>query len=356
MRIVEEPTSIQVKAEKVSQLIEDYENIPPEGAIDAKHVLRWVNQFLDEDQEFLLDELLHILPQAYLSKEFVRRSLEDMFEYFRKKFNFKTVNDLLDHCCFLSCQGESKSQTILLEFIDEIVLKNYGRSVNECGSKEIKYWFYLDDVLASGGTFRREISKEINDYGGKAFIDDGMNVLAVFFVLHTWGWANTEYILKQEFGAKIDARIDFYHFDEIMNNPRRNFFVGPQSHNHAYPRKENQEQSVLDYLDSLGHADKNEEFAYRAEGEPKKEVFFSSPEARIRYENIILKKGVEMINEIERTPSRGLRPLGFTTPSHKTFGLGSHAFTWRNISNTCPLVYWWEANGWYPLFPVKNRG
>jgi hypothetical protein len=70
----------------------------------------------------------------------------------------------------------------------------------------------------------------------------------------------------------------------------------------------------------------------------------------------LLKKGIEIINSINNISAEGLRPLGMTNPSYKTLGTGTHFFTWRNISNTCPLVFWWETNGWHPLFPVKNRG
>ncbi len=53
-----------------------------------------------------------------------------------------------------------------------------------------------------------------------------------------------------------------------------------------------------------------------------------------------------------------IRPLGLIHPSHKTFGLGTHFFTLRNIPNNSPLVFWWgvACHDWIPLFPVANRG
>jgi hypothetical protein len=53
-----------------------------------------------------------------------------------------------------------------------------------------------------------------------------------------------------------------------------------------------------------------------------------------------------------------IRPLGLINPTYRTFGLGTHFFTWRNIPNNSPLVFWWEVPGhnWIPLFPVMNRG
>ncbi|WP_289114997.1 hypothetical protein [uncultured Psychrobacter sp.] len=101
---------------------------------------------------------------------------------------------------------------------------------------------------------------------------------------------------------------------------------------------------------------RNEKIAFRPSNLPVKEEFYSSSQARDRYENILLKKGIELIYNIENITVESIRPLGMTNPSNKTLGTGSHFFTWRNISNTCPIVFWWETNGWYPLFPVKNRG
>ena len=61
---------------------------------------------------------------------------------------------------------------------------------------------------------------------------------------------------------------------------------------------------------------------------------------------------------IQGEVSTNLRPLGLINPQYKIFGLGTHYFTWRNIPNNAPLVYWWEVPGhkWKPLFPVANRG
>jgi hypothetical protein len=362
MRIPENAKENEVRvleklAVQIAEIIKDYENVPLFRKIDKTHVLSWVNQFEEDDREFLLSELLYILPASYLSKNDTIHKLEAMFEYFRNQFQFASVTDLLDHCSFRRCQLPHKSQSILLDFIDGIIQDKYDRSVDDCGTKGVKYWFYIDDVLASGGTFEREITKEIKDYGYDEFKASEITIIALFFYLHSWGYGNRLYRLKDKvFDNYIENKLKFYRFYEIENNPDRNWFISSQSHNHAYPRAAGQPEEVFQYLESLEHANYNEKFAFRAEEEPKKEVFFSSEAARARYESILLLKGIELINSIEKEPSKGLRPLGFTAPSHKTFGLGSHCFTWRNISNTCPLVFWWESNGWYPLLPVKFRG
>lgn len=105
-----------------------------------------------------------------------------------------------------------------------------------------------------------------------------------------------------------------------------------------------------------GHFDR---FFHRKATQPSQEAFFSSKENRNRLEQIFLDKGIEIINKIQdETTKHKHRPLGKTYPSYKTFGTGTLFFTWRNISNTCPIVLWWNnsAHNWQGLFPLYNRG
>lgn len=126
--------------------------------------------------------------------------------------------------------------------------------------------------------------------------------------------------------------------------------------NIAFPTDE-QPANVKSYLANL-NAEKYEDYAYRRANTPANEGFFTSPENRIIYENILLQKGISIIDMIRGEVRPNLRPLGLINPSYKTFGLGTHFFTWRNIPNNSPLVFWWEVHGhdWQPLFPVANRG
>ena len=74
--------------------------------------------------------------------------------------------------------------------------------------------------------------------------------------------------------------------------------------------------------------------------------------------NGLIEKGIDIINMIQGDVKPNIRPLGLINPNYKIFGLGTHFFTWRNIPNNSPLVYWWEVSGhnWKPLFSVANRG
>ena len=346
--------------EKIFNLIQDYRSGDSDfSGISKEHIIRWINQFDEIDRNFLLNELLYLLPKSYLSKNNVLRITQKSFEIYKDDLNYDSVQSFLDETRFLDCQDSDKSQKALLGIIDEILKEKYEYSISSCGSRQVKNWIYVDDVLASGGTFRTEITEKIQNYGASRFESEKVNVIASFFILHSWGQSNVKYILDDYFDHKISNQLHFYRVAEIENDPRINWYNSNPDFNHVYPVKNEYGQKYLDYLEGTSKRDYawgKEKYAFRDKSYPKKESFYSNPTNRIRYENILLKKGIEIIQSINLVRADSLRPLGMTPPSYKTLGTGSHFFTWRNVSNTCPIVFWWGSNDWYPLFPVKNRG
>ncbi len=326
--------------------------------ITHNHIESWINQFDEGDREFLLSELLHILPKSYLSKDNTLDIIGKEFEVYRKNFGYDTIADFLNETKFLKCQPAQKSQNVLLDLTNDILKSNYGISLDDCGKGKIRNWMYIDDVLASGKTFKEDILEEIENFGKDKFKESGIRIISTFYILHSWGAKNVTFSLEQQLKYKVDLHL--YRVSEIDNNP----YIHPYYHplpkfNHVYPKECAEGQEFLEFIEGAFERDyemRNAKFAFRNPDYPKKEEFYSSPENRDRYESIVLNKGVEIINRIENLHARSLRPLGMTPPGWKTLGTGSHFFTWRNISNTCPLIFWWGANDWQPLFPVKNRG
>lgn len=345
----------------VAEILSDYENDIGQQ-ISTNSIRQWIVQFDNNDREFLLEELISILHQTYLSKEIVVSKLNDILKKLTTQFKFDNVIEFLKHTKFLKCQDDHKSQSVILNLLNDIIKKEYEIEIKDCGKSGVKYLFYIDDTLASGGTFRKNIL-ELSDEYKKSIADSNITLISIFFILHIWGYRNTTYALSQTLKITNFAnKIKTYHFHLIDNDPRINFYNTSPKLNHVYPIDSN-DQLVHDYLKSLDNLDilanynmKNSEFAFRDQNLPKTEEFYSTPDNRNRYEKIILDKSIEIVNNIEQIKAKGLRPLGFTHPSYKILGTGSHAFTWRNISNTCPLVFWWENHGWFPLFPVANRG
>ncbi len=325
--------------------------------IDEEHVLKWVNQFDEGDREFILTEFLHLLPMSYLTKERTLAIISSEFEVLRKDFGYETITDFLDETKFLDCQQPGKSQKVLLGFINDELKEKFGYSLDDCGKKAVKNWIYFDDVLASAGNFKKDILLEIEKYGKENFQKSDIRVIASFVILHTWGTANVRFSIDQNLGFKLGNRLKFYRVAEIENNPRINYFNSNPEFNHIFPKHSDLGDEILDYLENLfdrKYEMGKHEFAFRGTDFPKKEIFFTNTDNRERYEKILCEKGYEIMKRIENPNAHSLRPLGMTPPSYKTLGTGTHFFTWRNISNTCPLVFWWGANDWYPLFPVKR--
>lgn len=348
--------------ESIHDIIKDYRRedlgIFYRTEITKEHIAKWIGQFDEEDREFLLTELLHLLPNSYLSKENTLDIIGKEFEVYKKAFNYKTVQDFLKETKFLRCQGVGKSQTILLEFTDEILQELYGMSIDECGKETVSNWMYVDDVIASGGTFRTEMIREIENYGVEKFKESSIRIISTCFILHQWGVNNAVFFMKNKLGFPVGKRIKFYRVASVENNPNINWYNPNPEFNHVYPVESDEGKKFLDFIEKAFDRDyemNNEKHAFRNPSFPKKEEFFSSNENRERYENILLNKGIEIINKIQDLNVQSIRPLGFSPPSHKTLGTGSHFFTWRNVSNTCPLVFWWDANGWVPLLPRKHQ-
>lgn len=342
---------MQEYIDKIKEIAYDYHR-----PLTDENINLWISQFDEEDREFLLSEVVHILDQTYLPEDEAKEILKIFLEGSAEKNNFDNVEDFLDNITFLKCQEVYKSQSILLDYLKDIVLNKYGKtlSINDLSKS---YWIYVDDNLSSGGTYYNNIKTKIEEYTKESFFEDNKKIFSWFFYLHDWGYRNVTYRLKQNYN--ITTQLKFSYIQKITNYTKHiNYYNNPKL-NCAYIKNYNN-QRVINYLDSLpgklGYDQMyNRDVAFRPDNKPDTESFFSSIDARERYEKIILEKGLDIIDRIEHQGS-STRPLGFTLPSHQTLGLGSHVFTWRNTSNTCPIVYWWESNGWHPLFPVQNRG
>jgi len=347
-------------AENIAAITQDYHSDYNEGFVmSSEHVLAWVGQFDESDQEFVLSELLHILNQGtYISKD---KAKEILWEFVNKAttfFGYQNIETFLRETHFINSQAEHKSQSILLKLLNYIVVENTGLSLDICGSLGVRNYIYLDDVLASGRTFKLGIKKFIEEENLlQQLINKEVRLLSFFFCSHTWGVDNTRYSLKKLFD-------DENYFLDVVKFPISSFYViennlrsfNPKI-NLVYPEKSKNEYDA--YLVSLETAILQSDKAYRKATQPSIETFFSSKENRNRLEKLFLDKGIEIINRIQdETIKHKHRPLGKTYPSYKTFGTGTLFFTWRNISNTCPIVFWWDnpAHNWSGLFPLHNRG
>lgn len=335
---------------QIYNVIKDYRN--DDGIhISKDDIVEWASQF-DGEAEFVLAELAHLIPQIYFSKERVRTCLRSNLNQLYKLYKYTNVETFLEDLSFIHMQGIDKSQTVLLDMIDDIVYQETGKHLDEYEHRRKSLFVYVDDVLASGGTIGRDIVNWLSEETRIADVCNGqMRLVVMLLCVHSWGLGFQQYRIMKSFPGYDTRKIVWGWNYEIQNHLKLN----AQSLNIAIPVND-QPIDVRNYLSTLS-ATKYEEYAYRDACQPENETFFTSPENRIRYENILLTKGIEIIKRM-KSPGANVRPLGFINPNYKTYGLGTHFFTWRNIPNNSPLVFWWDIpeHGWKPLFPPKRKG
>lgn len=344
---------MEKRAIAIAEVLADYEN----NMMTPEHILDWVSQFDENDQQFVLDELLHIFKQTYLSKAECKKFLQSCLQNWAKVFNYKDVASFILDTVFLDLQPAYKSQKELLNLLDEILVEQYNCNLTQSGVR-IKRYIYLDDIISTGNKLFYDLDTWLKSENGlnpgttnfQTVQQNKIPVLVTVFCGHTWGATNAEVRLMYSLGSEIKSILSVEAIYWIENNikdynPKLNNMI-PLDHQDPY---------VYDYWNSLATASKAE-YAFRPFQKPMDEILFSSEASRNRIETLFLVKGIEILSRVGELKVEQIRPLGYTIKSHKTFGLGTLFFTYRNIPNNCPIVFWWGNNNWRPLFVLKNRG
>ncbi len=117
---------MQETAEQIFEIIKDYQCDYEERKfeITVERILAWANQFGD-DAEFVLKELLHFLPEIYISKEKAKDLLRIRLLEIQKFYGYKTMNEMVINTHFFDLQKGYKSQSEILSIIDVILLRNF---------------------------------------------------------------------------------------------------------------------------------------------------------------------------------------------------------------------------------------
>lgn len=343
-------------AERIYEVVKDYRN-HDNISITPEKILEWAGQF-DDSSNLILTELDNFISEVYISREKAKKYVKGHFANYIKLFGYSNVTQFLMDTEFLDLQQSHKSQPAILELLDEVLDENFSVSYKDYLTFPKKHYVYFDDILASGSTIGRHITEFLgqtdnNDKKNSDKILSNEITLSIsVFCIHEWGFSFQDFRIIKTFGEKVSKKINWYSNYQIENHAK----FADQKFNVAKPVKGNNIK-INSYLESL-EATKYEDYAYRNRADPTQETFFTNADNRIMFEDVITEKGIDIINKISGQIKPNLRPLGLINPSYKIFGLGTHFFTWRNIPNNCPLVYWWEVPGhnWKPLFPVNNRG
>lgn len=338
---------VQRLADDIARIVRDYRN--EDGiTLNSLRVLRWVNQFEQNDRLFILQELKHLLTKRYVSKAKAKAFLKESISVLARDYNYDSPLAFLRETVFLDLQENGKSQKVLLTLLDEVIRREYGISLSACGTRISRNFIYVDDVLCTGNTIFYDLKEWLEQsQNGETTLtkihQSGANVICLYIFAHLQNYDK----LKWRFHYTIPGFEYEVYADHWIDNRCTD---GSSKLDFLFPVREGQSQAVLDYFARL---QTDAEGVFREANLPPTEEFFSSPSNRTRFENILLNKGLEILSSVS-VQKQNVRPLGFTLPTHKNFGFGTLCFTWRNIPNNTPLVFWYATPTWMPLFENKR--
>ena len=348
---------IDALVEQVYDKIKDFRK--DEGVqINREGIREWAEQF-GNDAEFMLSETLNILDKTYLTKDEAIDLFRNYIDEHLKRHKYNDIVKYLQDVCYLRLQPEGKSQNIIVDMVEDIIRSDYGLEVEDYADYPKKLFIYFDDVLITGGTLANDLSSWINEANRKDDLNSHKIKLEVDLIVeHRFGLNMMLYRLEKATCKGLNTgNIHIRYYYEVENHLKLPYVFGGQKLNAvAIPIKETLSPNAVQYWNNL-NADRHSDYAFRQENRPVEEKYFTSAENRIRFERILVEKGLFIIDQIQGEVKGNVRPLGFIYPSYKTLGVGSLFFTWRNVPNNSPLVFWWDVPGhnWKPLFPAKRR-
>lgn len=348
----------------IYKLIKDYRIEYSDGSrISRSRIKTWIDQFDEIDRIPILTELKSIFIKRYYSKKTILSFLDgDVIQKLAKELGFSDVKDFLLNSQFVDIQNTGKSQGKMLELFDELISLKYNIALKNCGSKSRTYSIYFDDVLCTGLTLINDLKK----WSSQPFSDEKTNLQAVnegtttlicaYSLAHDKNYHKKVSEMKHKISATFANKIRCFAIwiDNNINKYSKAEFV--------IPTEENLSQEILSYKDTIikevdiytaqYNSISPEEF-FRPFDVPQKEELFTSNVNRNILEKAFLKKGIEILDK-SNVSNKNMRALGYSIPSHKNFGFGALCFTWRNIPNNTPLVFWYSGGGFTPLFDVRK--
>lgn len=325
---------------KLAEIIGDYEHFPI-GDV-GEHIEQWIVQFPENVREELLEELVHVFNQHYISRN-------DWQDFLRAVLQSDTIidgdpNSFWRETSFLDIQDRGNSQIEMLEALEELLYELYGIDINNCDGEGDQRFLYIDDGIFSGSRVQNDLRKWLteraDDLRGQT-----IKIIVVVAVAHNladYFIKKTLEELENELGLDIEYKALACHWLNNQKSRRSTSDV-------LWPNELPEDDYVKCYFDSLGGEDK---VILRTGNHVGDKNIFSSPEKRKLVEQELLKASVMVRNDSGHFRP-GHKPLGYTNlPS---LGFGSTIVTYRNCPNNCPLALWAGTSNWMALFPRKNN-
>lgn len=339
------------KCEDLVSIIKDFRKNELEIQINTNHVQKWVSQFSEKVREIILDETIFVFKKWYFNKEYIKNTfIHEIIEYLCDYYHF-LEKELFNNISFLNIQSSGLSQNLIVEMINE---KYSHKGINIiCDIKSnLLHYIYIDDGLYTGSRIRKDLEKIIEKLPSDSTLD------VFYLVAYENSYEYTkDYISKLLEDRTIKVNIHSYFLlpnlrKEITSYDNGTEIVTTNENNLCLWidesfQDEPEIKSYFEYLKQLGS--NYEKIPFRYSHWSNDSGAFSSAERRNIVEKEFFLKGIELLDK--NYDNKGEYPLGYNLwPS---FGFGSFVATDLNISNTCPLVLWSSAKGWYPLLPRR---
>lgn len=352
----------------INETLQDYrvDENRPLVRMSTDRIRNWINQFEEGLRVPILTELDNIFKKRYCSRNDIKKFLEVIVKKLSEDFKFSTPQEFLKNSDFLNLQPQAKSQKIMIGLFDELIQEKYGLSLSDCGTISKRYSIYIDDILCTGLTLISDIKEwseqsfAANKTNGQAVADNSTTLVFAYVFIHEKNYRKKVAEMRHKISNDVSSKHKMYRLIEIENG------VSPNSKiDLILPTEEDQTDRVNEYQAEItnrvdqranekGWKTGPNEF-YRLVNLPNKEDFFTSIENRKIVENVFLQKGIQILdNANSQIPN--MRALGYSLPSLKDFGFGALCFTWRNVPNNAPLVFWYTGGGFTPLFKVTRGG
>lgn len=348
---------IKEKCEKLASIIGNFRSGEIEQ-IGIERVEKWLSQFDEDKQEPIIEEMIYVFSDWYLSQEYIiNEYLDKIPGILQEKYGFSSEAETCKNVVFVDMQAVGASQRMLVSELGKLKKEQYGITIKSEIDPSVSHYAYIDDGFYSGSRARKDIKELVYQ------LKSGDTLDVFYLVMCTGGllYAKKEF---KELEAECKVTIKFHPLAKIDNDRKEHteYKDGTEKvwwmNNQmclwpsAASGKDPEVSTYYDYLKTVGT--NYEKIPYRNSHWVNDPGVFSSSERRALIEHEFLKKGIMIAGSYRREygNSKGMYPLGYNLwPS---FGFGVMFATDYNVPNNAPLVLWADTD-WYPLLPRRKN-
>ncbi|WP_146767994.1 phosphoribosyltransferase-like protein [Mesorhizobium atlanticum] len=320
--------------ENVVEQVTDYR----EGEIapmSEAHVDKWVKQFPGATQEPILAELAHVFGKTYFTRKNVADFLSAIVS--NQKITGNDPKKFWKSVKILRIQTAGNSQKDMLGIFEQALQNTFGLKIADCGANAPDTFFYIDDVLFSGGRIKHDVVKWIKEAAPQTG-----NLAIVTMAFHSLGqWRTAKDIAEAAKESGKTIKVTWWRVFEVED--RKAYMTNSDV---LRPTVIPADPATAAYVQGLSLQP-----VLRTPGQVGGLGFFSCEKGRALLEQQFLVSGVAVRAQCPNLNTY-MRPLGNSMMG--TTGFGSMIVTYRNCPNNAPLVLW-AGNPWYPLFSRKTN-